>query len=201
MIIVIPSHPLFVTDSLKKMLENMVVKTTLRKSNGAIRVIFPLLKTHIKRIFAISNTIVIKHKNPNCIAVIECPFSQTYGIAMRDRIIAVIKKIVVGLLLGDRYFFVNTELRAHRNAARTAKRLLALNSEGFGEIIINAPINDIAEMKIISFDRLSFKDILASRRIKIGVRHEIAMQLTAITPARAYCHARAPQNIITHLMR
>jgi hypothetical protein len=132
--------------------------------------------------------------------VIEYSFNSTYGIAMRDKIIAVIKKIVAGLLCGDRYFFVNTEFRAHRNAAKTAKRLLKLNSEGLGEMTINAPINDIIEMKIISFGKLSFKESLASKSIKIGVRHEIAMQLTAITAARAYCHARAPQNIITHLI-
>jgi hypothetical protein len=119
---------------------------------------------------------------------------------MRDKIIAVIKKIVVGLLPGDKCFFVKTELRAHRNAAKTAKRLFVLNSEGFGEMIINAPMNEIKEMKSISFERLSFRESFASKRMKIGVKHEIAMQLTAITSESAYCHERAPQNIIKHLM-
>ena len=65
-IITIPIIALLVMVSLRMILENIVVNTTLKKSNGATKLIFPLLKTHISKIFAVSNTIVTPVKYRSC---------------------------------------------------------------------------------------------------------------------------------------
>ena len=76
-ITVIPNTAFILTDSFKRKLENIVVKTTLKKSNGATRAILPRLKTHINKIFAKSNTIVITVKNKSLFKLISCCFIRT----------------------------------------------------------------------------------------------------------------------------
>ena len=57
--IIIPINALLLIDSLRIKFAKILVNTTLRKSNVAIKLIFPLLKHHINNIFAQSNIIVM----------------------------------------------------------------------------------------------------------------------------------------------
>ena len=135
--------------------------------------------------FAMSKTIVIIVKKNSCSKDIVWSVIKMYGVAIIERIIAVTKKIVIELKFGDKFFFVKTLLIAHRNAAKTAKIAPELKPEGSGEMMIQAPNIAVKASPTISFGSCSPRDIFANKRMKIGVRQEIAMQLTAGTQDKA----------------
>ena len=76
-IITIPNIALLLMVSFNIILDNIVVNTTLRKSNGATRLILPLLNTHIRIIFAVSNTMVTAVRYMICSKVIVWGFIRT----------------------------------------------------------------------------------------------------------------------------